>query len=145
VAGSHGVLRGSAMLRNGKFREDPVSQRAFCPHSRTSRRRRIDSKVIDGEHYHILKEHGISEVEAIIPDLAGVARASSARLEIRGGEGSACPRRSSCKRHRRLSGRPERTNEPFGYRHRAGAPIPRPSLSVALAAEPTARLIPDCY
>ena len=74
-----------------------------------------------------LKEHGISEVEAIIPDMAGVARGKLMPAEkFAEEEGMRLPESDlPADGHRRLPGRPER-DEPVRHRHRAeGGPEDR--------------------
>ena len=61
------------------------------------------------------KEHGISEVEAIVPDMAGIARGKiDARDEVRRGRGHAHAREHlPADRHRRVpGGRPRRSARP---------------------------------
>jgi len=69
----------------------------------------------------ILRDHGISEVEAIIPDMAGIARGKLMPAEkIRRGRGHAASREHlSADRHRRLPERYELGHESGGNRHRA--------------------------
>ena len=105
-------------IRNGSLQE--IHFLARCsPLLAKPRAQQLQRCFMASSIQQFLKEHGISEVEAIIPDMAGRgARQAHARREICRRRGHA-PARGDLPADgdRRLSGRSER-HESVGHRHR---------------------------
>ena len=96
--------------------------------------------------HQFFRERGISEVEAIIPDMAGIARGKiMPAREVRRRRGHApAGEHLPADGDRRLSAGHFRGDEPGGDRHRAQG-RPATVRVVPWAAEPTAQVIHDCF
>ena len=91
-------------------------------------------------------EHGISEVEAIIPDMAGIARGKIMPAEkFAEDEGMRLPESIFLQTVTGEYPADDRGDEPGGDRHRAQGRPGAPMRVVPWAAEPTAQVIHDCF
>ena len=92
------------------------------------------------------REHGISEVEAIMPDMAGIARGKiMPAKKFAEDEGMRMPESIFLQTVTGDYPDDDRAIEPCRDRHRAEAPTRRTMRVVPWAAEPTAQVIHDCF